>query len=85
MRSHPILSEIQLSSQLLSFVQENSNVLLEYGLEDELIGHISNMWVEGHIGRWTMLEAMKTYNGHAAHHLRVLQNRFATLKSVRSI
>jgi VEFS-Box of polycomb protein len=65
MRSHPILSEIQLSSQLVSFVQERSNVILDGDLEEELIAHMVNMWVEGHVGRWTMLEAMKVYNLYA--------------------
>jgi VEFS-Box of polycomb protein len=65
MRSHPILSEIQLSSQLLSFVQEHSNVLLQCDLEEELMGHLVNMWAEGHIGQGTMLEAMKIFNSYA--------------------
>lgn len=65
MRSHSIISEIELSSQLLLFLQENSSIIFECCLEEELIAHITNMWVEGHIGRCKMLEAMKIYSVHA--------------------
>jgi VEFS-Box of polycomb protein len=64
MRSHPIVSEIQLSSQVESFVRENSSVIFESKLEGELMAHLTNMWVEGHIGQWTMLEIMKGYDSY---------------------
>lgn len=62
MRKKPILSQIQLPSQLRTFVQEHSSTIAEHGLEEELIAHVTNMWVEGVIGRWNMLECMRIYN-----------------------
>jgi VEFS-Box of polycomb protein len=66
MRTNPILSQIQLPSQLRTFVREHSRLVCEHDLEDELIAHITNMWCEGVIGRWNMLECMRIYNGYVA-------------------
>lgn len=62
MRNHPIIAAVQLPPQLKSFVHEHSAAIFRNQLEDELIKHLTNMWVEGHIGREDMLDNMQSYN-----------------------
>jgi hypothetical protein len=62
MRNYPIIAALQLPSQLKSFVKFHSSLIFGNQLEDELIKHLTNMWVEGHIGREDMLENIKIYN-----------------------
>jgi VEFS-Box of polycomb protein len=62
MRNNPIISEIQLSSQLISFIEANGKCIFENSLEAEWIMHITNMWVEGQVRRETMLHSMRIYN-----------------------
>jgi VEFS-Box of polycomb protein len=62
MRNHPIIAAVQLQPHLNSFVTTHSAAIFDNQLEDELIKHLTNMWVEGHIGRQDMLNNMKIYN-----------------------
>jgi hypothetical protein len=62
MRKPHIIDAVQLPPQLKSFVQMHSMQIFDNQLEDELVKHLTNMWVEGHIGREDMLESMKIYN-----------------------
>lgn len=62
MRHHPVVAAVQLPPQLKSFVQTHSRTIFDNHLEDDLIKHLTNMWVEGHIGRVDMLENMKIFN-----------------------
>ena len=65
MRNHPIIAAAQLPAQLKSFVHKHSTQIFDNQLEDELVKHLTNMWVEGHIGREDMLEYKKIYNFYA--------------------
>lgn len=62
MRNNPIIAAVQLPSYLSSFVKLYSSFIFNNKLEDELIKHVTNMWVEGHIGREDMLDSIKIYN-----------------------
>jgi hypothetical protein len=62
MRNHPIATAIQLPRQLKSFLYMHSRQVFDNHLEDELIKHLTNMWVEGHIRREDMLENMQLYS-----------------------
>ena len=61
-RNCPIRAAVQLPPHLKSFVRIHSTLIFENQLEDELMKHLTNMWVEGHIGQEDMLENMKAYN-----------------------
>ena len=62
MRNNPIIAAVLLPSHLKSFVKLHSSLIFNNQLEDELIKHITNMWVEGQIGREDMLDNIKIYN-----------------------
>ena len=62
MRHNPIKAAAQLTPQLVSFVRIHSEAIFEEQLEDELLKHLTNMWVEGHIRRDDILHSMKIYN-----------------------
>jgi hypothetical protein len=62
MRKNPIVFELQLSSNLISFIEENWKRIFVNNLEDEWIIHITNLWVEGQVGREAMLDSMRIYN-----------------------
>ena len=62
MRNHPIIAAALLPSQVKSFVQMHSSLILDDQLEDEFIKHLINMWVEGQIGRDDILVNIKIYN-----------------------
>ena len=62
MRTNPVLSEIQLPSQLRKFVQEHAETVVERDLDEQLISHLTNMWCEGVIGASNMSECMEMYN-----------------------
>ena len=59
---NPIISENQLSSILLLFTEKNSKYIHEYNLKKEFTFHVTNLWLEGQIGRETLLNSMIRYN-----------------------
>lgn len=62
MQRNPVLTEIQLPSNLHDFVVEHSTTVATHGLEIPLIAHITNIWLEGVISRQNMVECMRIYD-----------------------
>lgn len=62
MQANPIISQISIPRQCSNFVRQNADSILEHGLEEQLIAHLTNLWYEGVIAQSHMLECMDYYN-----------------------